>query len=138
MVGAKRFSNTILTAKCCGLGDSEIYAMRGGLPWEPVPWCPPGLVSRTDETAANGAGITSVIPFINNEVFEPTDIKLTSDAYNKAIDDIYRAGHLNKIVEEVIATRIIKLTKGGEREPDRLCARALASCGLTRFHGRQE
>jgi hypothetical protein len=89
-------------------------------------------------TEANGAGMTSIIPFINNEVFEPTDIKVMSDAYNKAIDDIYRAGHPNKIVEEVIATRIIKLTKGGERDPDRLCERALTSCGLTRFHGRQE
>jgi len=33
------------------------------------------------------------------------------------------------IVKEVIARRIISLAQKGERDPDRLCARALAALG---------
>jgi hypothetical protein len=41
------------------------------------------------------------------------------------MDDIYGFGHPKKIVQEIIATRIIKITKGGERDPPRLRERAL-------------
>jgi len=74
--------------------------------------------------------MTSIVPFISNDVFEAADIKVMSDAYNRAIGDIYRFGRPNKVVGEIIATRIIALTKGGERDPDRLCERALAACGF--------
>ena len=66
--------------------------------------------------------MTSIIPFISNEVFEPSDIKVMSDAYNMAMEGIYGFGHPNKIVEDIIATRIIALTKGGERDPRRSSA----------------
>lgn len=33
--------------------------------------------------------MTSIVPFISNAVFEPADIKLMSDAYSGAIEDIY-------------------------------------------------
>ena len=75
--------------------------------------------------------MTSIIPFINNEMFEPADIKLMSDAYAKAIEDVYGLGRPNKIVGKMIAARIITLTKGGERDPDRLRAKALAGCGFS-------
>ena len=68
---------------------------------------------------------TSIVPFTSNAVFEPADIKVMSDAYNKAMDDIYGFGHPKKIVQEIIATRIIKITKGGERDPHRSRERAL-------------
>ena len=74
--------------------------------------------------------MTSIVPFIGNAVFEPADIKTMSDAYDKAIEDVYGFGHPNKIVGEIIAGRIISLTKGGERDPDRLRERALAACGF--------
>jgi hypothetical protein len=74
---------------------------------------------------------TSIIPFLNNEVFEATDIKVMSDAYNRAMEEISRSGHPNKIVGEIIASRIITLTKQGEHDRDRLCKAALAACGLT-------
>ena len=74
--------------------------------------------------------MSSIGSFISNAVFEPVDIKLMSDAYNKAIEDIYGFGHPNKIVGKIIASRIITLTKGGERDPNRLCERALAACGF--------
>jgi hypothetical protein len=73
--------------------------------------------------------MASIVPFISNGVFEPADIKVMSD-YSKAIENICGFGHPNKIVGEIIATRIITLTQGGECDPHRLCERALAACGL--------
>ena len=63
--------------------------------------------------------MTSIVSFISDAVFEPADLKLMSDAYNKAIEAIYGFGRPNKIVEKIIATRIITLTHGGKRDPDR-------------------
>lgn len=74
--------------------------------------------------------MTSIIPFISNGVFEPADIKTMSDAYIKAIENIHGFGRPNRIVGEIIAARIMKLTQGGERDPDRLCERALTACGF--------
>jgi hypothetical protein len=75
--------------------------------------------------------MTSIIPFIRNGVFEPADIKMMSDAYTKAIGNICSFGRPNRIVGEIIATRIITLTRGGERDPDRLCQSALTACGFS-------
>ena len=75
--------------------------------------------------------MTSIIPFISNAVFAAADIKLMSDAYNNAIEDVYAFGHPNKTVEKMIATRIIALASSGERDPNRLRKRALAACGFS-------
>jgi hypothetical protein len=75
--------------------------------------------------------MTSIIPFISNGVFEQADIKVMSDAYSKAIKNIRGFGRPNRIVGEIIAARIMTLTQGGERDPDRLCERALAACGFS-------
>ncbi len=74
--------------------------------------------------------MTSIVQFISGAIFEPADIKLMSHAYDKAIEDVYRFGRPNAIVEDIIATRIINLTKGGERDPSRLREKALAACGF--------
>jgi len=74
--------------------------------------------------------MASIVPFITNMVFEPADIKLMSDAYGRAMEDVYRFGHPNSFVAKFIATRIITLTSDGERDPTRLCERALAACGF--------
>ena len=74
----------------------------------------------------------SIVPFISDTVFEPADIKLMSDAYDKAIEDVYGFGRPNKVVGKIIAHRIITLTNGGERDPDRLREKALAACGFNR------
>ena len=74
--------------------------------------------------------MTSIIPFVS-DVFEPADIKMMSEAYNKAIEDVHGFGHPNKIVGKIIAAQIIVLTNGGERDPNRLCEMALAACGFS-------
>jgi hypothetical protein len=76
--------------------------------------------------------MNTIIPFVGSGVFEPADIKAMSEAYDKAIEDIHCFGHPNKIVLAMIAARIIKLTKAGERDPNRLCEGALAVCGFKR------
>ena len=75
--------------------------------------------------------MTSIVPFVSNGVFEFADIRMMSDAYSKAIENIHGFGRPNRIVEEIIAGRIIALTRGGERDPNRLCEKALAACGFS-------
>ena len=74
--------------------------------------------------------MTSIIPFLGNAVFEPADIKLMSDAYRRAIEDVYAFGRPNKIVEKIMAARIITLANSGERDPKLLRESALAACGF--------
>jgi hypothetical protein len=75
--------------------------------------------------------MTSIVQFINGPVFDAADIQLMSEAYDKAIEDVYSFGRPNAIVEEIMATRIVNLTKGGERDPNRLREKALAACGFS-------
>ena len=75
---------------------------------------------RSSTSKAEGWAVTSIIPFIGNAMFEPADIKLMSDDYRGAIEDVYEFGHPNKIVEQIMASRIIALTNGGERNLKRL------------------
>ena len=72
----------------------------------------------------------SIVPFLGAVVFEPADIKVMSDAYGAAIERVWGFGHPNRIVREIIAKRIIKLTESGERDPDYLRDKALAACGF--------
>jgi hypothetical protein len=72
----------------------------------------------------------SIIQFIRGPVFDAADIKVMSAAYNKAIEHIYSFGRPNAIVKWIMATRIISLTKDGERDPKRLREKALAACGF--------
>jgi hypothetical protein len=78
--------------------------------------------------------LDSIVPFLSRAVFEPADIQRMSAAYNKAIEAIFGFGRPNKIVEEMIAARIIAMTEGGERDPNRLRERALAACGFKFDH----
>ena len=88
------------------------------------------LLAKVEISKAKGRTMTSIIRFIDNAVFEPADIKLMSDAYTGAIEDVCGFGHPNKIVEKIMATRIITLARGGERDLKRLHEKALAACGF--------
>ncbi len=76
------------------------------------------------------AATISIVPFLGDAVFEPADIKVMSDSYSAAIEFVFGFGHPNRVVREIIASRIIKLTKSGERDPDCLREKALAACGF--------
>jgi hypothetical protein len=74
--------------------------------------------------------MNSIVSFISNAVLEPADIKIMSDAYSRAMEEIFGFGRPNRIVAELIATRIIVLRERGDRDADQLCAKTLAACGF--------
>jgi hypothetical protein len=49
-------------------------------------------------------------------------------AFEKACQTLRNGGRL--ATKDVIAKRIVVLAQEGERDPDRLCARALAAIGM--------
>jgi hypothetical protein len=62
--------------------------------------------------------------------FGPEAIATMSEAYDKACRSMHDWGQ-PVIIGEVIARRILKLAEAGERDPDRLCERALKSLGFS-------
>ena len=69
-----------------------------------------------------------IVKFFRDASFDPETVKVLCDAYDKASRSLHDNGQPD-IVKEVIARRIISLAKKGERDPDRLCAGALAALG---------
>ena len=69
-----------------------------------------------------------VTPLFREANFSPEDIAALSAAYEKARRALHDKGQPD-IVNEVIAKRIIRLAKTGERNPERLAAAALAALG---------
>ena len=60
--------------------------------------------------------------------FDTETVKTLCDAYDKARKSLHDTGQ-PRIVNEIIAQRIIALAEKGERDPDRLCAGALSALG---------
>ena len=67
--------------------------------------------------------MATIIPFLQNDAFEPDDIK----AMSKALDDVCRELNVNGhgSAEEIIADRIIELARRGERSATKLRDRLL-------------
>ena len=66
-----------------------------------------------------------ITPFLKGRVFEPEVTRAMGIAFEnacKSLKLVDRSDPLN----EVVAVKIIALAAGGERDPDRLCARVLA------------
>lgn len=58
-------------------------------------------------------------------------IEVMNNAYGKACRMLHDKGQ-PALVQEVIARRIMEMTKAGERDPNRICQRVLADLGLER------
>ena len=69
-----------------------------------------------------------IVELFRKSDFDPETVKVLCDAYDRASKSLHDNGQPD-IVKEVIARRIISLAQKGERDPDRLCARALAALG---------
>ena len=67
-----------------------------------------------------------VLPF-KQEPLDPETLALATSAYDKAVVDI---GGAPEVVREVVAKNIIRLIAEGERDPNVLHKRALASAGI--------
>ena len=69
----------------------------------------------------------SVVPFVRCEVFDPEEVELMGDVF----EDILGTLHLptrDDVLAQVVATRIIQLAKGGERNPERMRSAACREC----------
>jgi hypothetical protein len=75
--------------------------------------------------------MTSIIPFLRHNVFDAETTKVMGEAYDAACGELGNGG-APALVKEVIAKRIIEAAKKGERDPQRLCARALDALGMNR------
>jgi len=67
--------------------------------------------------------------------FDTETVKTLCDAYDKARKSLHDTGQ-PRIVNEIIAQRMIALAEKGERDPDRLCAGALIALGNNAVFGK--
>jgi hypothetical protein len=70
-----------------------------------------------------------IIPFLKERVFDNDATKAMGEAYAKARRMLHDTGQ-PRLVQEVIAKRIIDVAMTGERDPDELARRALLALGL--------
>jgi hypothetical protein len=71
-----------------------------------------------------------ILQFTRPEMaFNPEDAAVFATADEKAIEQL-RGDGFTELVREIIAKRIIAAALKGERDPDRLCASAIASIGF--------
>ena len=74
---------------------------------------------------------TTIYPYLLGHSFDPEITRAMGAAYDKARELLHNMGQ-PEVVQEVIADRIINVAKTGERDPDRICQRAMTALGLER------
>ncbi len=74
----------------------------------------------------------SIIPFFQNPGLDDAAIAVMGKAFDTACRDLNGRTGLSDLMREIIAKRIIEAAKAGERDPDRLCAKAMDALGVTR------
>jgi hypothetical protein len=70
-----------------------------------------------------------VIPFFRDVSFDPDTTHIMGQAFDGACKELHDIAQ-SDLVKSVIAKRIIEVAKTGERDPNRLCDRALQAFGL--------
>jgi len=78
--------------------------------------------------------MTLSIPRPRNRSLDPEEVLAVNQAYDLACQTLQNIGQL-EVDREIIARRILQAAEGGERDADKLCARAIH--GLTAFDYRQ-
>jgi hypothetical protein len=73
--------------------------------------------------------VSTVVQFFQDTSFDSETTHLMGAAYDKACRTLHDTGQ-PELVREIIAMRIVKAAKGGERDPDKLCERALQALGF--------
>ena len=61
--------------------------------------------------------------------FDPDTADTLAKAYHAACEDLQDGG-LVDLLKEIIAKRILEAASKGERDPDRLCSKALKGLGI--------
>jgi hypothetical protein len=73
--------------------------------------------------------MNTILPSFSTAAFDEEATAAMAEAYDKACQSMHDWGQPD-IVKEIIAKRIIELAGKGERDPDRLCERALRALGF--------
>jgi hypothetical protein len=71
----------------------------------------------------------TIIPFLEGKAFDPQLTHAMGEAYDAARQALHDKGQ-PELVQEIIAKRIIEIASTGERDPIKLCDRALAALGI--------
>jgi len=66
---------------------------------------------------------------LGEAVFPPEDIARITQAYEAALQ-LLRLTDRNDPVTEIVAKKIIEVTRAGERDPPKICARAIKELGI--------
>jgi hypothetical protein len=66
---------------------------------------------------------------LGEAAFPPEDIARMTKAYDAALQ-LLRLTDRHDPVTEIIAKKIIEITRAGERDPPRICARAIKELGI--------
>jgi hypothetical protein len=74
--------------------------------------------------------MASIVPFLRSHVFDEETTKAMEIAFDEACKNFQDQPHLFK---EIMAKRIVEAAKYGERDPHRLCAKALNALGNLRY-----
>ena len=79
--------------------------------------------------------LAQILQFITDaSAFDDYATRVMGEAFDAACAEL-QVGNLPELVREIIAQRIIKATKQGERDPHRLCSIAVAAFGVARKSG---
>jgi hypothetical protein len=74
---------------------------------------------RGEFWAAGARGMASILPFLPRGVFDEEATRLMAEAFDSACRELHDTGQ-PRVVQEVIAKRIIEAARKGERDPTRL------------------
>jgi len=66
---------------------------------------------------------------LGEAVFSPEDIARITKAYDAALQ-LLRLTDQDDPVTEIVAKKIIEVTRAGERDPPKICARAIKELGI--------
>jgi hypothetical protein len=80
--------------------------------------------------------VSNVVPLFQDTSFDSEMTRIMGAAYDKACRQLHDAGQ-PELVQEIIAARILKFAREGERDSDRLCERVLQAIGLGEYLLRQ-
>ena len=76
--------------------------------------------------------MSNVVQLFHDTSFDSEMTRVMGVAYDKACRQLHDSGQ-PELVQEVIAARILRLAREGERDPDRLCERTLLAVGLGEY-----
>jgi hypothetical protein len=71
----------------------------------------------------------TVIPFFKDASFDPETTHVMAQAFERACV-VLQSSSQPELVREIIAKRIIEVAQPGERDPEKLCVRALKALGV--------